>query len=179
MPSSKSQQALSEDPCFTDLWLAAQRVLGGYVYLHLGDHFQTEDIIQEVARQATENFDQYDPSRPFTAWLIGIARQRIAEMHRKNNRKPIVFSSDLVDSISEAFVEMQPEIDHRIQALRECQGRLSERHLRVLELRYARQLSVEEIAEQVGGSTRSIVAMLHRIRVALRRCITRNLEATK
>ena len=164
---------------FTEYWLQAQHALGGFVRLHIRDHNLADDIIQEVARQATANFDQYDRSRPFIAWLIGIARQRMAEAFRKQGRRPIVFSSEVIDSLTETYTELQDESSDRLAALRTCMEKLSDRHRRVLDLRYARRLSSKAIAEQVGGSTSSIDVMLHRVRTALRDCIRQVMEAAR
>ena len=166
----------NEPATFTDLWLESQHALGGFVCVHVPDHSLADDIVQEVARQATANFEQYDHTRPFIAWLIGIARQRIAENYRKQGRRPVVFSSDILESISDAYVVLEPEIDDRLEGLRACMTKLSERHLRVLNLRYARQLSQDDIAAQVGSNGRAVNAMLFRIRTALRDCVNRYME---
>lgn len=161
---------------FAELWLDAQHALGGFVCVHTQDQAMADDIVQEVARQATANFDQYDQARPFIAWLIGIARQRIAEAYRIQGRRPIVFSSEIIDSITDAYVDLQPEVDDRLDALRACMDKLSERHRRVIDLRYSRQLSQDQIADQVGSNGRAVNAMLFRIRTALRECVSKYME---
>lgn len=170
------QPEVEDKPDFAELWVNSQHALGAFVRLHLRDHGRADDIIQEVARQATANFDQYDPARPFIAWLIGIARQRMAEMYRKQNREPILFSNDVLDSLANAYREMQGESSDRMEGLRRCMSKLSDRHRRVIELRYARQLGSQEIAEMVGGNAGSVDVMMHRIRVALRDCISTEME---
>lgn len=132
--------------------------------------------MQEVARQATANFDQYDPSKPFLGWLIGIARQRIADTYRAKNRRPIVFSSDIVDSFARVYEQIEPEEDARAEGLRVCMDKLSERHRRVLDFKYGRRMSTKDIAEQVGGSPGSVDTMIYRIREALRQCINQYTE---
>lgn len=164
---------------FAELWLDAQHAIGGFVCVHVPDQSLADDIVQEVARQATANFDQYDQGRPFIAWLIGIARQRIADAYRKQGRAHVVFSSDILDSITDAYIEMQPEVDDRLDGLRACLEKLSERHRRVIELRYARQLSQEQIADQVGTNARAVNAMLYRVRTALRQCISTYMEGVR
>ncbi|MEM9111398.1 MAG: sigma-70 family RNA polymerase sigma factor [Planctomycetota bacterium] len=176
MPPDPSKQNAQQLPGFAERWLDAQHAVGGYVCVHVQDQSLADDIVQEVARQATANFDQYDPSRPFIGWLIGIARQRIAENYRNRGRRPIVFSSEIVESITDAYVELEPEVDDRLDALRLCMDKLSRRHRRVIELRYARQLSQDQIAAQVGSNGRAINAMLFRIRTALRECVSKQME---
>lgn len=161
---------------FAELWLKSQNTLGGYVCAHVPDHTMAEDVMQEVARQATANFDQYDHAKPFLGWLIGIARQRIADSYRAKNRRPIVFSSDIVDKFAKVYVELEPEEDERADGLRVCMSKLSDRHRRVMELKYSRRQSTQTIAEQVGGSPGSVDTMIYRIREALRQCINQHLE---
>lgn len=132
--------------------------------------------MQEVARQATTNFDQYDHSKPFLGWLIGIARQRIADAYRAKNRRPIVFSSDIVDSFARVYEQLEPEEDIRAEGLRVCMDKLSGRHRRVLDLKYSRRQSSKDIADQVGGSQGSIDTMIYRLREALRQCINQYLK---
>ncbi|MEO0476468.1 MAG: sigma-70 family RNA polymerase sigma factor [Planctomycetota bacterium] len=163
-------------PVFAELWLKSQNTLGGYVCAHVPDHGMAEDVMQEVARQATANFDQYDPSKPFLGWLIGIARQRIADTYRAKNRRPIVFSSDIVDSFARVYEQIEPEEDARAEGLRVCMDKLSERHRRVLDFKYGRRMSTKDIAEQVGGSPGSVDTMIYRIREALRQCINQYTE---
>lgn len=164
---------------FAEQWAKAHHTLGGFVRVHAPEPGLAEDIMQEVARQATENFDRYDPTKPFTAWLVGIARQRIADAYRERGRRPMIFSSEIVDSLSTTFVELQPEHDDRVDALRLCLSKLTERHRRVVELRYAREMSSQEIAEKVGCSTRAVTSMQQRIREALRRCVSNHMEAKR
>lgn len=176
---SDDQGQPSDDLRFTRLWIEAQHTLTGFVTLHIHDYGMVDDIIQDVATQATENFDQYDPARPFGAWLIGIARMRIAEAYRKQGRSPVVFSNDVMESITGAFIAAQPKNNERLDALRECLGTLSERHRRVIDLRYTRHKSSEQIASQVGGSAEAVDSMLYRIRLALRQCIATRMEGPR
>jgi len=170
-PADKSLQR------FTELWMANQHVLGGFVRLQVRDHHVAEDIMQEVARDATENFDRYDASRPFGAWLIGIARRRVALYYRKQERRPLTFSSELMDRIEQSYVSMQPEVDDRMAMLETCVQMLGERHRRLIELRYEQMLSPDEIAAKVGANVGNVNVMLHRIRKALVDCVQDKLEA--
>jgi len=164
---------------FTRLWIEAQHTLTGFITLHVHDYALVDDILQSVAMQATENFDQYDSTRPFGAWLIGIARMRIAEAYRKQGRSPVFFSNDLMESISNALIAAQPQTNERLEGLRVCMSKLSDRHRRVIELRYTRHKSSGEIAAQVGGSGEAVDSMLYRIRQALRQCIAQYMEAQR
>ncbi|MBX2851030.1 MAG: sigma-70 family RNA polymerase sigma factor [Phycisphaeraceae bacterium] len=177
MTNQPKQPKPDKPKSFAKLWLQSQHALGGFVCVHVPDHHLAEDIIQEVAELAAERFDQYDHSRPFIAWLIGIARNRIAQTYRVRGRRPIVFSSEVLDSVANAYIQMQPTENDRLDGLNACMAKLSDRHRRVIEFRYARQMTSEQIADQVTCSPRAVTSMLQRIRAALRKCVKQYVEA--
>lgn len=176
MTKPRNQPEPARPASFAKLWHQNQHALGGFVCLHVPDHHLADDVIQEVAELAAEKFEQYDQERTFIGWLIGIARNRIAQAYREKGRRPIVFSSEALDSIANAYTAMQPNDDDRLDGLRECMAKLSDRHRRVIELRYARQLTSEQIASQVACSPRAVTSMLQRIRTALRKCVSQYME---
>jgi RNA polymerase sigma-70 factor (ECF subfamily) len=175
----ESQHDTKKPQTLAEQWQKAHHTLGGFVRVHAPEPGLAEDIMQDVARRATEYFDQYDPERPFADWLVGIARQPIVDIYRERGRRPMSFSSEIVDSLAETFAQMQPEHDERVDGLRVCLGKLSDRHRRVIELRYARQLTSKQIAEQVGCTPRAVVSMQQRIREALRKCVSNYMEAQR
>lgn len=161
---------------FTKLWLDSQHALGGYVRLQVNDQSTANDIIQEVAAQAAIHFDRYDPTRPFTAWVFGIARQRIAQWYREQNRSPVMFSSATVDMLLPALSSLKAQPNERVDALRDCMTKLTDKQTQLIDMRYKQQLSSQNIAQTIGSSASSINVMLFRIRDALRRCIEQRLE---
>ena len=173
------QPAADRNKSFAKLWLEAQHALGGFICVHVPDHNLADDILQEVAELATERFEQYDHDRPFIAWLIGIARNRIAQSYRERGKRPVVFSSEVLDALTNAYTDMQPTEDDRLEGLRNCMSKLSDRHRRVIELRYARQMTSEQIASQVACSPRAVTSMLQRIREALRKCVSQYMEGQR
>lgn len=179
MPDQPRQSEARRPKSFAELWLQAHHALGGFVHLHVPDHHLADDILQEVARLAAEKFEQYDHARPFIAWLIGIARNRIAQAYREQGRRPIVFSTEVLNSITDAYIDMQPTEDDRLDGLRVCISKLSDRHRKVIELRYSRQMNSDMIASQVGCSPRAVTSMLQRIREALRKCVSQYTEAQR
>lgn len=179
MSDKEDESLVSASHRFTELWLRSCDALGGFIFVHIHDHALAEDVLQEVAKQATAKFAEYDPSRPFIAWLIGIARRRIADVYREQGRNPITFSSDAVESLAQAGVKVASEMEDRIEGLRLCMEKLSHRHRRVIEMRYSRKMSQQEIGDQVGSSARAVNMMLCRIRSALRECVSRYVEGMR
>ena len=166
----------SEMQRFAKLWLESHDALAGYIYLSIRDFHAAEDILQEVAQSAAGSFERYDTDRPFTAWLISIAKQRIADHYRRENRHKPTLSSEAMDDLAAAQVEMAEDMDDRLTALRFCLSGLSERHRHAIELRYGRSLSPDQISAQVGAKATAVNALIYRIRKALSACIADRLE---
>ena len=68
---------------FTRLWLPAQPVVVSVLAARIGDRVAVEDLVQEVALAAFKQLHQYDESRSFTAWVLGIAQHKAIDWLRK------------------------------------------------------------------------------------------------
>ena len=84
--------------------------------------------------------------------------------------------AELLDDVAEAYVEFAPELEERVQALRECVRGLAGRDTRILRLRYERSLSLDEIASKLKLSAVNVRVLLSRVRMGLRECIERKLR---
>ena len=69
---------MSSDPSknLTLLWMQAQPGIEAYLNGMIRDRAIAEDLLQQVALTVTEKFEQFDASRSFTGWAMGIARYR-------------------------------------------------------------------------------------------------------
>ena len=156
---------------FTRLWLENQHVVAGYIYLSIRDFHHAEDVIQETAQSAVDSFDGYDPARPFAAWAIAIAKQRIVDHLRKQGKRQPAISSEAIDALGEAYVTVAEEADERLAALRECIAKLTGRHREAVELRYGKGYAPEQIASRLGIKVNAVNALVFRARKALSVCI--------
>jgi RNA polymerase sigma-70 factor (ECF subfamily) len=161
---------------FTRLWLENQHVVSGYIYLSVRDFHHAEDVIQDTARSAVDSFAGYDPARPFAAWAIAIARQRIADHFRKQGRRQPAISSEAVDALGAACAEVAQEADERLHALRQCMAKLTGRHREVVELRYGKSYSPDKIADRLGLKPNAVNALVFRARKALAQCVNQQMR---
>ena len=174
MPHPDSPDRLEQ---FTRLWVANQRAVGAFIHMSLRDAHYAEDVLQEVAADASRNFDKYDPARPFVAWLSGIARQRLVDHYRKQDRQRAERSQDTLDLLDQSSAEVAEEIDDRLVALRKCMDKLPEHHKLMINRRYGFDDSLAEIAKSVGSNAKAVNAMLTRVRKLLADCVQQRMEA--
>lgn len=162
---------------FTRLWVQNQRAVGAFIFMSLRDAHHAEDVLQEVAADASRNFDKYDPKRPFVAWLIGIARQRLVDHYRKQQTNRIELSADVVAMLDQSYAETAEEIDDRLVALRKCMDKLPEHHKLLINRRYGFDDALADIAKSVGSNAKAVNAMLTRVRKLLADCVQQRMEA--
>ncbi len=157
----------------TKMWTETYPLVLSYVrsmVIHFDD---AEDIVQQVAVTAAERFGTYDPNRPFKPWVLGIARNLVLEYYRSNkNKQVILFDNQLIDRYCAYYTEQYDPPSALVPKLEVCVSKLSSRARHLLELRYVRALSPAAIADQLGTNSGVIRVTLHRIRAALRDCIT-------
>lgn len=157
-------------------WAKAEPILRIYIASAIGQHHQIDDIVQEVATIVTEKFDTYDPDQPFTRWALGIARHRVAKSIRTKVRDRHVFSSEMLMELAGVVADLQPEVDARKAALRDCLVALKGRSRRIIEMRYQWGRQVQKIAEELGMSRVAVSGVLMRARKALAQCIEQKLK---
>jgi RNA polymerase sigma-70 factor (ECF subfamily) len=85
-----------------------------------------------------------------------------------------VFSDQLMAMIGGHLETLAEQTaDQRREALHDCIRQLDERRRRLIEMRYSRGLSVNQIAESLGKSVAAVKGSLHRVRKALEQCANR------
>lgn len=126
-----------------------------------------EDVVAEVFHAAALAWRQGRADQISTAWLIGVARNKIIDRWRKAQRRKAkahllgrpgdqtVFPDDWFD-------------DERREAVLAAMDRLSDRHRSLLILHYLDGMRVREIAEDLASSERAVESALARARRAFR-----------
>lgn len=155
----------------TLLWGQAQPTVTAYIRASLRDHHDSEDVTQATVQYLVEHFDDYDPSTPFAAWAIGIARYRVLECIHQRKRSARVLSDEVIQMLPAAFVAVEDKVLPQQDALEQCIEKLSERSKNVLYRKYYEGVRHEEIATALDIAPNSVTVMLRRIRQTLSQCI--------
>lgn len=125
-----------------------------------------EDILQETLLEATRKLAGFESRGPssFYAWLVAIARFKIAESERalqaqkRSREEPLMV--DLVHSGTSPSMAAQRV--ERAQLLRAAVAELPESQARAIGLRYLEGLSLAETAKRLGRSESAIKALVTR-----------------
>lgn len=134
-----------------------------------------EDLTLEAFGKAFKNLHQYSPTYAFSTWLFKIASNNCIDFLRKNKGTFISLENaeqnENVEQIKIPSKEPNPEEKlirmQKAILLRKVVRRLKPRYQTLVELRYFREFSYEEIAKELNLPLGTVKAQLFRAREML------------
>lgn len=168
-----------------------------YALLRLRNATRAEDVVQETFLAALKARDGFSGHSAERTWLIGILKNKIGDYYRRLGRETsftdleFYANEESQDFVGEGFsqgawrCERRPadwpalpsaglEAAEFWTAFRECLGRLPQNISRVFVMREVDEIESREICDQLKISDSNLWVMLHRARLALRRCLESN-----
>ena len=112
---------------FTRFWTDAQPTVSQYVASLIRDQWAVRDIVQNTSLAFLRKFSEYDQSRPFLLWALGVAKFEILGHRRGAARNRMVFDSDFLEQYTQAWARVAPRLNDEATALRDCVSELKGR----------------------------------------------------
>ncbi len=134
-----------------------------------------EDLTIEAFGKAFKNLDQYTPTYAFSTWLFKIATNNCIDFIRKKRGNLISLDQDHADqeSVSNSIQSgtLDPEEDlikkQKVKLMHTVVTKLKPRYRRLIELRYFKEYSYDEIAQELDLPIGTVKAQLFRARELL------------
>jgi len=133
-----------------------------------------EDLTIEIFGKAFSNLHQYQPTYAFSTWLYRIATNNCIDFIRKQRISTTSIDSAFEDSEGDKFYlqiksqGLNPEEKaikkQKIKYLREVVKKLKPHYRQLIELRYFKELSYDEIAQEMELPLGTVKAQLFRAR---------------
>lgn len=162
---------------FDTLLMRYRQRLFSYIFQMVRDRDLADDIFQETFIKAITTIRQgrYNDMGKFSAWLYRIARNLVVDTFRSEKAECAISTDDVdynllnrkdlaEDNIEDALVDIQIEQDlHRLVSL------LPDEQRTVVDMRFYRDLSFKEIAEQTGVSINTALGRMRYAIINMRR----------
>jgi RNA polymerase sigma-70 factor (ECF subfamily) len=142
-----------------------------------------EDLTIEAFGEAFKNIDQYTPNFAFSTWLFKIATNNCIDFIRKKRGSHISLDQtvDDEDSLTPSSMIQSDSPDpeatminqQKIKLMRDVVTKLKPRYRNLVELRYFKEYSYEEIAEELDLPIGTVKAQLFRARELLLNILNR------
>jgi RNA polymerase sigma factor (sigma-70 family) len=158
------------------LWSEAQPVVAALIIGAVADFQHAEDLVSQVAETVVMKFGEYDRSRPFTPWALGIARNIVLRHYeRRAGDRLVFFDERALSALAVAQEEVAGEAAERMALMRRCLAEVKGKTRRVMEMRYLHGLRPAAIGQALDMTSNAVWVMLHRGREAIARCVQRQL----
>ena len=133
-----------------------------------------EDLTIEAFGKAFNRLHQYTPNYAFSTWLFKIASNNCIDFIRKKKNNTMSIDSDFSSADGDTVridlkstgrnPEEEAIRDQKIKMMREIVTKLKPRYRELIELRYFKELSYEEIAKELDLPLGTVKAQLFRAR---------------
>jgi RNA polymerase sigma-70 factor (ECF subfamily) len=145
-----------------------------------------EDLTIEAFGKAFKNIDQYTPNFAFSTWLFKIATNNCIDFIRKKRASHVSLdqSVDGEDTLAPSSLIQSDSPDpestminqQKVKLMREVVSKLKPRYRNLVELRYFKEYSYEEIAGEMDIPIGTVKAQLFRARELLLNILNRSQE---
>ena len=139
----------------------------GYLLSRCGQRWLAEDLTTETFLAALDAARAGRAGALSRAWLVGIARHKLADHWRREARDSVRLQAVRSRQPAQEPDTWDRELDRLVA--HKTLAQLSPLHRLVLTLRYVDDLPVAEVAEHIGRTVHATEALLVRARAAFRR----------
>jgi RNA polymerase sigma-70 factor (ECF subfamily) len=161
---------------FLRLFVRHQQEIYAYILILVAHEHDADDLFQDGMTVMWQKFDQFKPGTNFAAWGVQILHYLVLDYRRKVARNKRVLMEDAVfEALTEHLPAIQDETALRIEALRKCLAGLDDRAKRIIEMRFERNVSIEDMGVHLKRSPRQVFRILGQISSVLLRCMNRTL----
>ena len=132
-----------------------------------------DDLTIEAFGKAFRKLHQYTPNYAFSTWLFKIASNNCIDFIRKKKKNTFSLNRSVDEDGGEMEMDIKADVldpeenyirDQKIQMMQDVVKKLKPRYRTLVELRYFKELSYEEIAEQLDLPLGTVKAQLFRAR---------------
>ncbi len=136
-----------------------------------GDPHDADDLTIEAFGKAFKNLTQYTSEYAFSTWLFKIATNNCIDFMRKKSKGNFTVNTSIgEDDMSSQVVTSTPDPeeqfikDQKIYLMHEVVQRLKPHYKKLIELRYFKEYSYEEIVKELDLPLGTVKAQLFRSR---------------
>lgn len=170
---------MKEKAPFVKLLTANYARIYAYIISLVPNDSDADDLMQETAAVMWENFSRFEPGTNFVSWAVTIAKFQILKYRKKHQRSRVFLSDKAYDLLISETEKIQEESQDRLQALRNCLKKLSQKDQQFIRLRYYEGASARIVAQKTGQSIDAVYRYGARLNDLLLGCMRRVLAYRK
>ncbi len=153
--------------------LAHRTMLKAYLLAIVKDYHLAEDSLSDTTVEILKSWSKFDPRLDFGPWARGIARRVALSNLRKRNRKVLLLSEEVLESLGSKMEDLgsEAELEERKSRLKTCIEKLPSESRDLIKLRYFEGNHYSEIENRTGRTRSALYMAFSRIHKSLADCI--------
>lgn len=166
-----------DEKAFADLMGRYKDAIYYMLLKMVNNQSDAEDLTIEAFGKAFKNIHQYTPNYAFSTWLFKIATNNCIDFIRKKRANTVSLDQTInkEDSLTPSATIESSELDpeetminqQKVKLMRDVVGKLKPRYKKLVELRYFKEFSYEEISKELDLPIGTVKAQLFRARELL------------
>ena len=164
-------ELVDAEQIFLDLFNEHRFALYAYILSLTAQKSSADDIFQETSIFLWQEFHRFEIGTNCLSWSKAVAYNRIREYRRKRSDDKLVFTDSLMDSLEEEVDNKQDIFDQRWNVLSSCMSGLSDKNKSLFHDFYAKKMTAQQLADELGRSIFGIRKSIHKIRKFLFDCV--------
>ena len=153
-----------------------------FVYRRVSNAAEAEDITQEIFVKVWRNLSRFDRSKSFKSWLFTIAKNTLVDFYRKRRDIPFVEfeNEDGENALFEKLIDANAFSIGKLETaesgaeLRSAIGKLPPADQQIVNLKYQKEFTFEEISRKLGRSINTVKSQYRRALIKLKNILTEN-----
>ncbi len=162
---------------FVELLTANYHRIYAFILGLVPNDADADDIMQETCIVIWKKFCDFQAGTNFTSWAVTIAKYCVLSYRKKCKTKTSVtqLCANTIELLAAEQDPITDQSEERLEALNSCIKKLAQSDREFVQLRYRKNLSINDIARQFGQSTQKTYRKTTRIHHLLLGCIRRQL----
>jgi RNA polymerase sigma-70 factor (ECF subfamily) len=145
--------------------------LYAFIAKQLVNPADVEDVFQRTSIVLWKKMGEFDPEGSFFHWACGVSYNEVRNFLTVQRRQRLYFDAELLELLAEEARDEEELSAARLDALRACLGRLSDRQRQILQRCYSGTATITEVAASLGRDRGALYKQLARLREKLLGCI--------
>lgn len=167
-----------DEKAYTEIMERYREPIYYMLYKMINNAMDAEDLTIEAFGKAFKNLHQYSPSHAFSTWLYKIATNNCIDFIRKKKMKTFSLDAEVGGNGEKDGYKIEPAAQTRspegevinsqkIEAVQKVVQFLKPRYRTLIELRYFKEYSYDEIAQEMQLPLGTVKAQLFRAKELL------------
>lgn len=167
--------AKGDDEAFKSLYIHYHLFVYQIVTIRIGDHYAAEELTNDVFMTICEKPLMYNSSSKFSTLLIGIAKNKIMDWWRKQNRQPLIQDVDdeVINLIPDDNKSILQVLEHNEldEVLRECIKQLPVNQRDAISIALFYDEKIETLSEMLDCPQGTVKTRLMHARLKIKTCV--------